>query len=382
MPRAAGIVVVLAASGLALTGPAARSLATDQATFEGIGVLAPGEISEAVDVSADGRTVVGYGTITDPLLGLGPRAVRWTRGGGLESIGVIGFGFFGSRASGVSGDGTLIAGVSGAQGFRWSSPGPMSPVGLLPGASTAWARAVSANGSIVVGDSGNGVTSVAFRALSGGPLEPLGSLSGGDGSSSATDVSADGSVIVGQASSALGTEAFRWTGAAGMTGLGLLPGAGAGDVSRAASVSADGWVAVGVGTLGPSNYAFRSVGGGPLESLGDLGGGDDYSSARGTNSDGSIVVGESAGADGLRGFIWTEALGMVDFQDYLASAYAIVLPGWTLTSVNGVSADGLAFVGAGTNPQGFNEGWRVLVPAPGGAGVLALAGVVALRRRR
>ena len=100
------------------------------------------------------------------------------------------------------------------------------------------------------------------------------------------------------------------------------------------------------------------------------------------NADGSIIVGESSGDDGQTGFIWTAALGMVAFDDYLASEFALVLDGWTLTSVNSVSTDGLAFVGAGINPQGLSEGWRVVVPAPGAGALLLLGGLSVARRRR
>ncbi len=377
MPRLAEIAVFAVVGS---TFGAGVAHATDQALFEGLGALGLGEISEATDVSADGSAVVGYGTVTDDIFGLGPRAFRWTRTTGIQSLGQVGF--FGSAGSGISGDGLTAVGVSGAQGFRWVAPGPIAPVGVLPGASSAWARGASFDGSTVVGDSGNGATAAAFRSLSGGAPQPIGALAGGDGSSSANDVSADGSVIVGQAGSALGTEAFRWTSSAGMTGLGLLPGAVAGDISRAASVSADGSVIVGVGTLGTQNLAFRSIGTGPLESLGEIPGGDVYSSARGVSGDGSIIVGESADENGLTGFIWTQDGGMVAFDDYLASEFSLVLDGWTLTSVTSVSADGRAFVGAGINPEGISEAWRVIVPAPGAAGLLLLGGVIAGRRRR
>lgn len=378
MPRIAEIAVIVG-TWAALSGAAS---AAPQASFEGIGALQPGEVSEAIDVSADGSVVVGYGTFVDPMIGLGPRAVRWTRTDGLQSLGVIGFGFFGSSASGVSGDGQTVVGVSGSAGFRWVPPGPMINVGALPGVTSAWARATSFDGSVVVGDSGNGVTAAAFRSVSGGAPEPLGSLAGGDGSSSATDVSADGSVIVGQASSDMGGQAFRWTAGAGMTGLGFLPGAGPGDVSRAASVSADGSVVVGVGTLGTTSLAFRSVDGGPLALLGDLPGGDDYSAARGVSGDGSIIVGESSGENGIEAFIWTAGTGVLSFEDYIADEFGLVMEGWSLTAANGVSADGLVFVGTGINPQGLTEGWRVAVPGPGAAGLFAMVGLAAARRRR
>ncbi|GIV12363.1 MAG: hypothetical protein KatS3mg021_0645 [Fimbriimonadales bacterium] len=69
----------------------------------------------------------------------------------------------------------------------------------------------------------------------------LGTLGGG--SSVASAVSADGSVVVGEARNASGLlRAFRWTQATGMQDLGTLPG---GNTSEALGVSADGSVVVG-----------------------------------------------------------------------------------------------------------------------------------------
>ena len=69
-----------------------------------------------------------------------------------------------------------------------------------------------------------------------------GDLPGGDFESYAYDISADGSVVVGQSYSSSGREAFRWTADGGMTGLGDLPGGTFS--SDAYGVSADGSVAV------------------------------------------------------------------------------------------------------------------------------------------
>jgi probable HAF family extracellular repeat protein len=75
----------------------------------------------------------------------------------------------------------------------------------------------------------------------GADFIPLGDLPGGAFSSQARGVSADGSVVVGNSISASGLEAFRWTAAGGMIGLGDLPGSFG---SGASSVSADGAVVV------------------------------------------------------------------------------------------------------------------------------------------
>jgi probable HAF family extracellular repeat protein len=82
----------------------------------------------------------------------------------------------------------------------------------------------------------------------------LGDFPGGIFFSQANGVSADGSVVVGESSSAAGFEAFRWTEATGMVGLGDLPG---GDFSsEALGVSADGSVIVGVSNTASGSEAF------------------------------------------------------------------------------------------------------------------------------
>ena len=55
-------------------------------------------------------------------------------------------------------------------------------------------------------------------------FQGLGDLPGGDFKSAAYAISADGSVVAGQSSSASGSEAFRWTLAGGIVGLGDLAG--------------------------------------------------------------------------------------------------------------------------------------------------------------
>ncbi|MCH7603849.1 MAG: HAF repeat/PEP-CTERM domain-containing protein, partial [Planctomycetes bacterium] len=98
-------------------------------------------------------------------------------------------------------------------------------LGDLPGGSfESLAFAVSADGSVVVGDSISASGFEAFRWTSGGGMISLGDLPGGFFDSSASGVSADGSVVVGHSASASGNEAFRWTSGGGMVGLGDLPG--------------------------------------------------------------------------------------------------------------------------------------------------------------
>jgi len=147
------------------------------------------------------------------------------------------------------------------------------------GGSRSDARAVSSDGSVVVGAANdlNG-NPRAFRWTLATGIQDLGTL-GGDGSE-ATDVSADGSVIVGWSSDANNIyRAFKWTAATGMQDL------GAGDYSKAYGVSADGSVII--LDVYPSAYRWTLSGG--LEDLGTLGGAS--SSASDISADGSKICG-------------------------------------------------------------------------------------------
>jgi probable HAF family extracellular repeat protein len=108
-------------------------------------------------------------------------------------------------------------------------------------------------------------------------------------------VSADGSVMVGDSSSSSGFQAFRRTTAGGMVGLGFLPGF---SLSSAHGVSADGSVVVGGGNNGDAaftNEAFRWTSGAGMVGLGFPGGSPPFlsSQAAATSKDGSVVVGNS-----------------------------------------------------------------------------------------
>ncbi len=119
----------------------------------------------------------------------------------------------------------------------------------------------------------------------------VGDLPGGSFFSIAKGVSADGSVVVGDSSGVNGTEAFRWTQTGGMIGLGAFPG-GVIFQSRANGVSADGSVIVGYGTNVDGNKeAFRWTQADGMVGLGDLLGGGFESQAYGVSADGSVIVG-------------------------------------------------------------------------------------------
>lgn len=213
-----------------------------------------GSRSRAHDVSADGSVVVGYsGSDSDP------QAFRWT-----ETVGMVNLVNSKSRAYGVSADGSVVVGerASGSdyEAFRWTEVGGMVGLGFLPGnppelSPFSYAWGASADGSVVVGGSSSGLSRIeAFRWTQAGGTVGLGDLPGGSFNSGARAVSADGSVVVGYGRSDSGPEAFRWTEARGMVGLGDLPGGSF--ESYGWDVSADGSVVVGWGTTDIGSEAF------------------------------------------------------------------------------------------------------------------------------
>lgn len=326
-----------------------------------------------------------------------------------QGLGALDISTFQSEAWSVSADGCVIVGTSwsesGYQAFRWTQATGMVGLGYLPRGGPSYAYGVSADGSTVVGWSGD---REAFRWVEGEGMTGLGDLSGGDLYSQAISVSGDGSVVVGQGTTPT-QQAFTWSEGHGMQGIpGMLEGrdvstdgsvvvGGAhlwsatsgliqlgGEVQETYGISADGQVAVGVGNFGRGLEAFRwTTETGPV-GLGDLEGGEFYSRAHAVSSDG-IIVGESRptpGTSNVAAFIWDETHSLRSLRDVLTNEYALDLDGWWLTSATDISPDGRTVIGWGVNPDGNGEAWVAHIPEPTALLLLALGGVGALSRSR
>jgi probable HAF family extracellular repeat protein len=263
----------------------------------------------------------------------------------------------------------------------------MVSLGDLPGGIfQSAAFGVSADGSIVVGQSTSSSGLEAFRWTSGTGMVGLGDLPGGVFSSTAENISADGSVIAGAGNldlvSFTTVEAFRWTEATGMVGLGDLPG---GDpLSAADDISANGLVIVGDSFSASGLEAFRWTNEGGMVGLGDLPGGIFESHAWDVSADGSVIVGNGTTTLGLEAFVWTAGGGMKNLREVLIAGGATGLTGWTLIEPSGVSADGRTIVGFGRDALGRGEAWIATIPEPSSLLLLAgaaTAGVAALLRR-
>ncbi|RDD82742.1 autotransporter domain-containing protein [Dyella tabacisoli] len=118
-------------------------------------------ITNVAAASADGSVIVG----TMPANGANSQAFRWTQSGGVVALGVPA-GFLSSRPVGISADGTVVVGqsvsLSAEQAFRWSAvTGMQSVAAWLANASVSVpsnvtltsANAANRDGTVLVGDS-------------------------------------------------------------------------------------------------------------------------------------------------------------------------------------------------------------------------------------
>jgi probable HAF family extracellular repeat protein len=354
-------------------------------------------------ISPDGSIVVGT-TTTGGVVGNGSslgalpgnRPFRWVKGVGTTDPGVGPSNGF-VTAGGVSNDGSVIVGNSfanqllaqfnkGSVAYRWDATTGRVPIRGIPGTTnnTTTAGGVSGDGSVVVGmsatqrfffglPSGLPTFQQAYRWTQATGTVGLGFLPGAPiGSnefSTATGISADGSVIVGQSFVGVGAEAFRWTQATGMTGLGFLPGASQ-FVSSATGVSRNGQFIVGNSYSANGSEAFLWDARDGMMPLGDLPG-EGFSSTATVVTDNGTVYGNGREDTGLldqngnpitqAAFVWDKKDGIRDLKQVLtADGMGDALKGWTLLGVTGVSADGNTITGYGYEPGQYDANGQLI----------------------
>ena len=164
---------------------------TQAGGLQDLGTLG-GSSSSASDISANGSYICGYSYVSAG----DPYAFRWTEGVGMEQIGT-----FYSFGRGISDDGNTITGdETGSAGihkaFRWTQSGGFE---FNIAGNFSQGNAVSGNGSIIVGDYGDG----AFRLSIAGGLQSLNQvysslLTNGSSLTTALGISPNGLFIVGQ----------------------------------------------------------------------------------------------------------------------------------------------------------------------------------------
>ena len=257
--------LAVSANGLVVVGGSQSPLSGDQVEpfrwTEATGMVGLGDLPGGVyagaasGVSGDGSIVAGSSASdVSPFIG---EAFRWTEATGLVALGVFpGSGNPTSVPWALSADGTVAAGWSfefvHRKAFRWSEAEGMVALGDLPAfVGESWATGVSADGSVIVGfGSGLGRTSFRWTAATGVvDLE----RPPGWSFNRAWAVSADGSVVVGDAHignmvPVLWDESHGWRSLVDvLVELGLGPEMAGWNLEQATAVSADGLTVVGLG---------------------------------------------------------------------------------------------------------------------------------------
>jgi probable HAF family extracellular repeat protein len=375
-----------------LLGALLATHASAQVTFQPFGT--PDAFIQ--DMSADGTVVVGMWVAQN----MSTQAFRWTSSTGVVNIGGD------MNAVNISRDGKTIVGAArDASGIRsaaiWQGGTNWKLLGGVPGGvpgsndQLSSANGVSADGSIIVGSAGvaNSKTH-AFRWDAVNGMVDLGNLQS-SGGSYARSISADGTTILGYDSPPSGVTSKVPGGQRGVVfhaGLESFIHA-FGWAGEARYCNADCSVIVGawnpqLGTYFPNGYFYSSkttyrytAADGRFQNLGaayTVLPGDpltEYTSYPwGVSDDGNVVVG-ATGYD-PQAALWTPNIGdivqggigrasMVRVADYLTAFGVTAHVGWKLTSASYVSPDGTIIAGTGINRQLRAESWIVTLPNPG-----------------
>jgi len=321
-------------------------------------------MSRATAVSADGTTVVGYSTSTAVDPNGGHEAFRWKDG---QMIGLggpfPGPGRF-SRATGVNGDGSVVVGdtqfMFGSQPFLWQ--GNTLTQAFVE---ESFAKAMASTGHYAISSwYGPGVRSYVVSEFSSQQI-PM--LPGGDVLTFGVQVagiSSDGSAAFGLSDSTGSIrQAFRWKSGIGTTPIGYLPGC---TINLVTAVSGDGSLAVGwcSNSEGLTQY-FRWT---PSTGIKPFPGG---LAAVAMSDDGNVMI--------SYGMIWDSQHGLRELRTLLTS-WGVDLSGVLGLYATDISAAGNVVVGYAERTDGTTEAFRVVIPEP--AAALLIAPMLVMLRRR
>jgi len=223
--------------------------------------------AKARATSSNGTVVAGYMQAPEGLPN-GEEAFVWTTTGGLQLLGDLPDGDTISEAWDVSADGKVVVGVGRAgdhdEAFKWTAATGMVALGLPPGDISSVAFHVSRDGKVAVGDSlGADGRHRAARWTPAGGAEHLADLPGMTFASGST-ASGDGRVIGGMTGPSSepsgGGAAVLWTDGNAQLVKDLLVASGTDmtgwDLQSVTDISADGKTILGSGTVpGVGQYA-------------------------------------------------------------------------------------------------------------------------------
>lgn len=331
---------------------------------------------------------------------------------------IVGMGGTNSTISGVSTDGTVVAGNRSSGGFIWSTAHGV--VGLGTGTSTA--GAATRNGVVVVGGLNGGNASRWDGNTAGsGSWTPLPLADGTKAWTPLCTSAQDGSPgdvwVGGNSGSTTGTrQAVRYKesvtstttlplppngnkdayihgisdigsyagqyqyGAVsnngsrqamgGVTLTALSPLIGAPSTSNegvAKAISRDGTRASGWSWSATSNRqgTVWTIASPSAPMAVPFFGADNYDEILALNGNGSVAAGfGSVGGQNKHAIIWDATNGTRDLAAWLTAQYGLDTTGWVFTDVKGMSSDGKVIAGNGTY-NGTSQAWVVLLGVPG-----------------
>ena len=371
-PRFLGVALLV---GLAGSGP----VAAQQFLSLPVG-------SWANDVTPDGEIVAGTWNFSDGFIW------RWRVDASPTVI-------TGGTINAISDDGTIACGDTTHPGSGedvagvWTAATGWQSLGWLPGASTTCgsmsaAYDISGDGSIVVGLSwANGCDGMGFRWTAAGGMQPLQSLANGHNRCSA--ISGDGSTLAGFAQGTASRTPAYWS---PDTSGAVLDAAMQGEV---VGLTEDGSKSVGTlyfpGTGNNYSAFVRDRQSGVITNLGKLQS-TWAATASGLSEDASVIVGYDYFSLSRKAWVWTSADGIKSLKDRLTALGVAGVPA-NLLVCRGVSADGTVIVGGaeagGGGPFGIAgfiaelpikpAQWTTLISGlPGTAGIPRLSGTGAL----
>lgn len=345
--------------------------------LDGLGDLAGGDVaSHATAVSSDGKVIAGWSASAT-----GEQALRWT-----DTDGLIGLGGPQGRAQAVSPDGTLIAGsvahvqheVARSAAF-WRGTGPYelaAPMAGVPGGPPLFLFVAA---DVILDDGTMFGTCIQYRAYG----QPLGcrwrapaqiDLMGLSYVYAADDAGHyAGSLLPDRHAPYYAQAIFDGRGLGYADGFVCGPLAGCVAEARAFSLTdgatvvgtaqlpASGTPATGTPPLYPTAFVYTESEGSVR--LADLPGGEENSGAYAVVRGGALIGGFGSDERGKQAVLWLDR-APVALEDMLADTGRPIPDGWTLEEVRALSADGRVVVGTGINPEGHDEAFRVVLPAP------------------
>ncbi len=348
----------LAAGGIAafvFAAGTAEGQTRGGAGFWLMGLPTGGQQGGVLALSRDGSVAGGFSYI--PQLPGGFKSFGWTEAGGRDDWGLLpGLPEY-NYVSAMDSSGQIVAGAmqflswSGPRVFRRVGNGPLEDLGALAGWDYSYASGISGDGTIIAGQVLDEVKppnpsqyGEAFRWTAATGLQGLGYLTPGSTYSAAAGISRDGSTIVGaNRNEVLWYQAFTWREGEGMKALPTLSGA----FTTADGVNSDGSIIV--GRSGGADGFSRMVRwkSGSIEDL--TAGGWPNSWGITVSDDGSVIGGTISGGGSSTAIVWVQKKGILTASDYLASMGVSVPNNYTPQYIYAISGDGRTFGGYARN---------------------------------